>query len=65
MVSTRSKKKFDAKGTNKRLEEVKDEFKMNSREFMEIIRLVRLGMQNQCCVQRCCLCLVERDFFKA
>lgn len=45
MVSTRSKKKFDAKGTNKRLEEVKDEFKMNSREFVEIIRLVRLGMR--------------------
>ena len=29
MVSTRSKKKFDAKATNKRLEEIKDEFKMN------------------------------------
>ena len=45
MVSTRSKKKFDAKGTNKRLDEIKDEFKMNSREFVEIIRLVRLGMR--------------------
>ncbi|MEC8614254.1 MAG: RNA polymerase sigma factor RpoD [Verrucomicrobiota bacterium] len=45
MVSTRSKKKFDAIGTNKRLEEIKDEFKMDSREFVEIIRLVRLGMR--------------------
>ena len=45
MVSTRSKKKFDARGTNKRLKEIKDEFKMDSREFVEIIRLVRLGMR--------------------
>jgi RNA polymerase primary sigma factor len=45
MVSTRSKTKFDAKGTNKRLKEIKAEFKMDSREFMEIIRLVRLGMR--------------------
>ena len=45
MVSTRSKKKFDTKGTNKRLKEIKDEFKMDSREFVEIIRLVRLGMR--------------------
>ena len=45
MVSTRSKRKFDAIGTNKRLKEIKDEFKMNSREFVEIIRLVRLGMR--------------------
>ena len=45
MVSTRSKTKFDAKGTNKRLNEIKTEFKMDSREFMEIIRLVRLGMR--------------------
>ena len=45
MVSTRSKTKFDAKGTNKRLKEIKTEFKMDSREFMEIIRLVRLGMR--------------------
>jgi RNA polymerase primary sigma factor len=45
MVSTRSKTKFDAKGTKKRLEEIKTEFKMDSREFVEIIRLVRLGMR--------------------
>ena len=45
MVSTRNKKKFDATGTKKRLEEIKDEFKMDSREFVEIIRLVRLGMR--------------------
>ncbi|MFL2832430.1 MAG: RNA polymerase sigma factor RpoD [Coraliomargaritaceae bacterium] len=45
MVSTRSKKKFDTKGTNKRLKEIKDEFKMDSREFVGIIRLVRLGMR--------------------
>jgi RNA polymerase primary sigma factor len=45
MVSTRSKTKFDAKGSNKRLNEIKTEFKMDSREFMEIIRLVRLGMR--------------------
>jgi len=45
MVSTRSKKKFDTKGTNKRLKEIKTEFKMDSHEFMKIIRLVRLGMR--------------------
>ncbi len=45
MVSTRSKRKFDAIGTKKRLKEIKDEFKMNSQEFVEIIRLVRLGMR--------------------
>ena len=45
MVSTRSKTKFDAKNTNKRLKENKTEFKMESREFMESIRLVRLGMR--------------------
>ena len=45
MVSTRSMTKFDAKGTNKRLNEMKTEFKMDTREFMEIIRLVRLGMR--------------------
>lgn len=45
MVSTRSMTKFDAKGTNKRLNEMKTEFKMDTRELMEIIRLVRLGMR--------------------
>ena len=45
MVSTRSMTKFDAKATNKRLNEMKTEFKMDTREFMEIIRLVRLGMR--------------------
>ena len=45
MVSTRSMTKFDAKATNKRLNEMKTEFKMDTRELMEIIRLVRLGMR--------------------
>jgi len=45
MVSARRKKKVDAKAVNKRLEEIKAEFKMDSREFMEIIREVRQGMR--------------------
>lgn len=45
MVSTRRKKKVDVKATNKRLKEIKTEFKMDAREFMEIIREVRTGMR--------------------
>jgi len=45
MVSARRKTKVDVKATNKRLEDIKTEFKMDSREFMEIVRLVRLGMR--------------------
>ena len=45
MVSARRKKKVDAKAVNKRLDEIKTEFKMDAREFMEIIREVRLGMR--------------------
>jgi len=45
MVSARRKTKVDVKATNKRLKEIRTEFKMDSRAFMEIIRLVRLGMR--------------------
>jgi RNA polymerase primary sigma factor len=45
MVSTRRKQKIDVKATNARLEEVKQEFKMEARQFMEIIREVRQGMR--------------------
>ncbi|MGJ8653525.1 MAG: RNA polymerase sigma factor RpoD [Opitutaceae bacterium] len=45
LVSTRSKTKVDAKAIDKRLEELKAEFKIDAREFMEIIREVRLGMR--------------------
>jgi len=45
MVSTRRKTKLDLKTTNQRLDEIKTEFKMDSRAFMEIIREVRLGMR--------------------
>jgi len=45
MVSSRRKTKVDLKATHARLEEIKTEFKIDSREFMEIIREVRLGMR--------------------
>jgi RNA polymerase primary sigma factor len=45
MVSSRRKKKIDPKAIHKRLDEIKTEFKMDAREFMEIIREVRLGMR--------------------
>jgi RNA polymerase primary sigma factor len=45
MVSARRKQKVDVKATNARLEEVKHEFKMEARQFMEIIREVRQGMR--------------------
>ena len=44
-VSTRRKTKIDAKAIEKRLGELTLEFKMDSREFMEIIREVREGMR--------------------
>ena len=45
MVSARRKTKVDVQATEQRLEEIKAEFKMDAREFMEIIREVRLGMR--------------------
>ena len=45
MVSARRKKKVDVRATNKRLKEIKTEFKMEAREYMEIIREVRTGMR--------------------
>ena len=45
MVSSRRKKKVDVRATKKRLKEIKKESKMDSHEFMEIIREVRLGMR--------------------
>ncbi|MGJ8649987.1 MAG: RNA polymerase sigma factor RpoD [Opitutaceae bacterium] len=45
MVSTRRKTKVDVAKTNKRLEELKAEFKIDAREFMEIIREVRTGIR--------------------
>ncbi len=45
MVSTRRKKKVDVQAINARLDEIKAEFKMDAREFMEIIREVRTGMR--------------------
>jgi RNA polymerase primary sigma factor len=45
MVSTRRRKKVDVAATNKRLAALKTEFKMDPREFMEIIREVRLGIR--------------------
>jgi RNA polymerase primary sigma factor len=44
-VATRRKKKADINATEKRLSELTTEFKMNAREFMEIIREVRVGMR--------------------
>ncbi len=44
-VATRRKKKVDIKVTQKRLDELTLEFKMDAREFMEIIREVREGMR--------------------
>jgi RNA polymerase primary sigma factor len=44
-VATRRKKKVDIKATKKRLGELTLEFKMDAREFMEIIREVRVGMR--------------------
>ncbi len=44
-VSIRRKKKVDAKAIEKRLNELKLEFKMNPREFMEIMREVRTGLR--------------------
>ncbi len=45
MVSTRRRKKVDVAATNQRLEEIKAEFKIDPREFMEIIREVRTGIR--------------------
>jgi len=45
MVSSRRLKKVDVAATNKRLDEIKDEFKIDPREFMEIIREVRTGIR--------------------
>lgn len=45
MVSTRRKKKVDVAKINSRLEELKAEFKIDAREFMEIIREVRTGIR--------------------
>ena len=44
-VATRRKKKVDINVTEKRLGELTTEFKMDAREFMEIIREVRVGMR--------------------
>lgn len=44
-VSIRRKKKVDSKAIEKRLNELKLEFKMDPREFMEIIREVRAGLR--------------------
>jgi RNA polymerase primary sigma factor len=44
-VATRRKKKADINATEKRLSELTTEFKMDAREFMEIIREVRVGMR--------------------
>ncbi|MDG1302484.1 MAG: RNA polymerase sigma factor RpoD [Opitutae bacterium] len=44
-VATRRKKKVDIKATEQRLGELTTEFKMDAREFMEIIREVRVGMR--------------------
>jgi RNA polymerase primary sigma factor len=44
-VSTRRKTKVDVKAIEKRLGELTLEFKMEAREFMEIIREVRTGMR--------------------
>src|SRR5690606_32467780 len=44
-VSTRRKKKVDVAMIDQRLEELKNEFKMEARDFMEIIREVRVGMR--------------------
>ncbi|MGC6424198.1 MAG: RNA polymerase sigma factor RpoD [Lentimonas sp.] len=45
MVSSRRKVKVDEKAIYTRLEALKTEFKMDAREFMEIIREVRTGMR--------------------
>ena len=45
MVSSRRKKKVDVKATQKRLDAIKTEFKINPRELMEIIREVRAGVR--------------------
>ncbi len=44
-VSFRRKKKVDVKAIEKRLAELKLEFKMDPREFMEIIKEVRVGLR--------------------
>jgi len=44
-VATRRKKKADIDATEKRLRELTTEFKMDAREFMEIIREVRVGLR--------------------
>ncbi|WP_332108370.1 RNA polymerase sigma factor RpoD [Coraliomargarita parva] len=44
-VSTRRRKKVDVEAINVRLEELKLEFKMESKDFMEIIKEVRTGMR--------------------
>jgi RNA polymerase primary sigma factor len=45
MVSTRRLKKLDSEASQKRLDELQLEFKMNPRELMEIIREVRSGIR--------------------
>jgi RNA polymerase primary sigma factor len=44
-VTTRRRKKVDVTVIEARLDAIKAEFKMDSREFMEIIREVRVGMR--------------------
>ncbi|MGB0415629.1 MAG: RNA polymerase sigma factor region1.1 domain-containing protein, partial [Coraliomargarita sp.] len=44
-VSVRRRKKVDVKTIDKRLEAIKQEFKIDSRELLEIIREVRIGMR--------------------
>lgn len=44
-VSIRRKKKVDVKAVEKRLAELRLEFKMDPREFMEIIKAVRTGLR--------------------
>jgi len=45
LVSTRRKTKLDVAAINKRLEALKTEFKIDTKEFMEIIREVRTGVR--------------------
>ena len=44
-VSARRRRKVDVEATNKRLDELKVEFKMDPAEFIEIIKEVRTGMR--------------------
>jgi len=44
-VSARRRRKVDVKATNKRLKQIKEEFKMEPEEFRDIIKEVRTGMR--------------------